>query len=92
MTFYPFPRAHWVHLRTTNIVEAPFATVRLRTTATKRFKQVENATAVIWQLLRMAEAACRRLKGAEVLPAVYGGARYVDGVKQVTRTPQKLAA
>ena len=68
VTFYHFPREHWVHLRTTNIVESPFATVRLRTTAAKRFKKVENATALIWKLLPVAESTFRRLKGAEVLP------------------------
>jgi putative transposase len=92
VTFYQFPHEHWVHLRTTNIVESPFATVRLRTTAAKRFKKVENATAVIWKLLQVAESAFRRVKGADLLPAVYAGARYVDGVKQLTRAPQKLAA
>lgn len=92
MTFYQFPQEHWVHLRTTNIVESLFATVRLRTTAAKRFKKVENGTAVIWKLLQVAESSFRRLKGAELLPAVYAGARYIDGVKQLTRTPQKLAA
>jgi transposase-like protein len=92
VTFYQFPRQHWVHLRTTNIVESPFATVRLRTTAAKRFKKVENGTALIWKLLQVAEASFRRLKGAELLPAVYAGAQYVDGVKQITRTPQKMAA
>jgi putative transposase len=92
VTFYQFPQEHWVHLRTTNIVESPFATVRLRTTAAKRFKKVENGTAMIWKLLQVAEASFRRLKGAELLPAVYAGAQYVDGVKQVTRTPQRMAA
>jgi transposase-like protein len=92
VTFYQFPRDHWVHLRTTNIVESPFATVRLRTTAAKRFKKVENGTALIWKLLQVAESSFRRLKGAELLPAVYAGARYVDGVKQLTHTPQKMAA
>lgn len=92
VTFYQFPREHWVHLRTTNIVESPFATVRLRTTAAKRFKKVENGTAIIWKLLQVAEASFRRLKGAELLPAVYAGAQYVDGVRQATRTPQKIAA
>jgi transposase-like protein len=47
VTFYQFPREHWPHLRTTNVVESPFATVRLRTTAAKRFKKVENATALL---------------------------------------------
>ena len=45
--FYDFPEKHWRHLRTTNVVESPFASVRLRTTAAKRFKRVDNATALI---------------------------------------------
>ena len=28
ITFYQFPREHWRHLRTTNVVESPFAAVR----------------------------------------------------------------
>jgi transposase-like protein len=31
VTYYSYPKDHWVHLRTTNIVESPFAAVRLRT-------------------------------------------------------------
>jgi transposase-like protein len=31
VTFYQFPREHWKHVRTTNVVESPFAAVRLRT-------------------------------------------------------------
>jgi putative transposase len=92
VTFYQFPREHWPHLRTSNIVESPFATVRLRTTAAKRFKKVENATAVIWKILQVAESTFRRLKGAEFLPAVYAGAQYVDGVQRATRPRQQLAA
>jgi putative transposase len=91
VTFYQFPREHWPHLRTSNVVESPFATVRLRTTAAKRFKKVENATAMIWKILRVAESTFRRLKGTELLPAVYAGAQYVDGVQKM-RTQQKIAA
>src|SRR5690554_4470799 len=43
VTFFSFPREHWIHLRTTNIVESPFASVRLRTTTAKRYNRVENA-------------------------------------------------
>jgi hypothetical protein len=78
--------------RYTPSVESPFATVRLRTTAAKRFKKVENATALIWKILQVAESTFRRLKGAEVLPAVYAGALYVDGVQRPTRTRQQMAA
>ena len=42
VTFYDFPEAHWKHLRTTNVVESPFASVRLRTSAAKRFKRVDR--------------------------------------------------
>jgi putative transposase len=92
VTFYQFPREHWPHLRTTNVVESPFATVRLRTTAAKRFKKVENATALIWKMLQVAELTFRRLKGAELLPAVYAGTLYVDGVPRTLKTQQRLAA
>jgi len=61
------------------------------TTAAKCFKKVENATALIWKILRVAEATFRRLKGAELLPAVYTGVQYMDGVPRATST-QKIAA
>lgn len=70
VTFYQFPQEPWVPLRPTNIVESPFATGRLRTTAAKRFKKVEKGTALSGKLLPVAAAAFRRLKGAALLPAV----------------------
>jgi len=79
-------------LRTSNVVESPFATVRLRTTAAKRFKQVENATALIWKILQVAKSTFRRLKGAEVLPAVYAGGQYTDGMQRSRSKQQKMAA
>jgi putative transposase len=92
VTFYQFPREYWVYLRTTSIVESPFATVRLHTTAAKRFRKVENASALIWKILQVAESTFRRLKGAELLPAVYSGTQYKDGLPRPMRTPQQLAA
>jgi transposase-like protein len=92
VTFYQFPREHWRHLRTTNVVESPFAAVRLRTTAAKRFKKVDAATAMIWKVLQVAEQTFRRLNAPELLPAVYAGATYVDGIKQSTVNHQEVAA
>ena len=82
VTFYAFPKEHWKHLRTTNVVESPFATVRLRTAAAKRFKKVENATAIIWKTLLVAEQSFRRLDAPERLPEVTEGVVYVDGVRE----------
>ena len=66
VTLYAFPKEHWVHLRTTNIVESRFDMIRLRTNAARRFKRVENATSIIWKLLMVAEKAWRSLKGSEL--------------------------
>ena len=35
LTFFAFPAEHWTHLRTTNVIESPFATVRLRQRVTQ---------------------------------------------------------
>jgi transposase-like protein len=79
VTFYRYPREHWLHLRTTNPVESPFSRVRLRTEASRRYKKVENATAIIWKTLQIAEKQFRKLNAPELLKEVYKGARYADG-------------
>jgi transposase-like protein len=79
VTFYAFPKEHWIHLRTTNIVESPFASVRLRTNASRRYKRVEGAQAIIWKMLRVAEQAWRKLNAPELLPLVASGAKFKDG-------------
>jgi putative transposase len=73
VSFYQFPEEHWKHLRTTNVVESPFAALRLRTDAAKRYRKVENATAVIWKMLMLAERRFRRLDAPEKLMQVYLG-------------------
>ena len=80
ITFYGFPQEHWGHLRTTNPVESPFAALRLRTAAAKRFKRVENATAVIWKMMLIAEKRFRRLNAPELMADVFLGAQYVNGM------------
>ena len=90
VTFYDFPTAHWKHLRTTNPVESPFAAVRLRTAAAKRYKKVDNATAVIWKTLLIAERTFLRLDAPELLAEVAEGAVYINGVRQ--RAEAKHAA
>ena len=80
MAFYRFPQPHWQHLRTTNPVESPFAAARLRTDAAKRYRKVKNATAMIWKILLVAEHAFRRVKHPELMPLVYRGEIFLDGM------------
>ncbi len=89
--FYDFPEKHWRRLRTTNVVESPFASVRLRTTAAKRFKRVDNAAALIWRLLIVAEKRFGKLNAPELLRDVCEGRRFEDG-KPVPEGQERIAA
>jgi len=89
ITFYKFPKEHWVHIRTTNVVESPFAAVRLRTNAAKRYRNVPNATALIWKLLMVAQSRFRRLKAYDLLEHVYLGTEYVDGLSVTTKLEEE---
>jgi putative transposase len=75
-------------LRTTNVVESPFAAVRLRTDAARRYKKVANAETLIWKILMLAEKKFRRLKAPELLQQVNNGHRFENGieVEELTRT------
>lgn len=79
VTFYEFPKEHWGHLRTTNIIESPFAAVRLRTNAAKRYRKVANAVVIIWKVLMIAEKRFRKLNAPHLLVEVLEGVKYVDG-------------
>lgn len=91
VTFYNFPREHWQHIRTTNVIESPFAALRLRTDAAKRFKKVENATAVIWRMLLVAERKFRRLNSPELVREVHLGVKFVNGERRKEEVREAVA-
>jgi transposase-like protein len=78
-TYYDFPREHWKHLRTSNVVESPFSRVRLRTTASRRFKSQINATCLIWKTLMVAEMSFRKLNAPQLVEKVAEGKKYDNG-------------
>ena len=63
----------------------------LRTTAAKRFKRVESATALIWKLLTVAEKRFRKLNAPHLLSDVFEGRKFQDG-KPVIHSQRKVAA
>ncbi len=86
LTFFDFPAEHWRHLRTTNIIESPFATVRLRQRVTKGAGSRTKALMMAFKLLTMAEERWRKVNGSELLPLVRAGVRFVDGVQERPKT------
>lgn len=79
LTFYDFPQEHWVHLRTTNPIESPFAGIRLRTDVAKRFPNRENLLYLVYKLMERLSRNWRRANGPNLCKLLLDGVRFVDG-------------
>jgi transposase-like protein len=88
--FFDFPAEHWKHLRTTNVIESAFATVRLRERATRGAGSRTKGLLMAFKLLDMAQQRWRRLDGAHLLPLVHAGVNFVDGVQKMARMEMLL--
>ena len=78
-SFYDFPAAQWVHLRTTNPIESTYATVRHRTRRTKGCGSRTATLSMVWKLALEAQKTWRRLMGYNHIPLVMAGREFVDG-------------
>ncbi len=87
LTFYRFPEQHWSHLRTSNPVESPFAGVRLRTNAAKRFKKTKSGVCLVHQVLLRLSQNWRRLKSAHLCSQV----ELPETTKTTTKTTTQAA-
>ncbi len=87
LAFYDFPAEHWIHIRSSNVIESSFATVRHRTDRTKGCLTRDGMLAMIFKLGLSAERSWRRLRGFEWLAKVVNGVKFRDGieVQNVTR-------
>ena len=92
LTFYDFPAEHWKHLRTTNVIESSFATIRHRTVRSKGCLSNKTALAMIFKLAEAAEKSWRRLDGHNQLPKVILGIKFADGLEVVRSQVQAAAA
>jgi putative transposase len=91
LTYFDYPAAHWVHLRTTNPVESPFATVKQRMKQTRGAGSREAGLAMAFKLLLQAEAKWRRLNAPHLLPLVQTGMNFPNGeTKMLANMPAKL--
>ena len=91
LVFYDFPAEHWKHLRTTNVIESAFATVRHRTVRSKGCLSNRTALAMIFKLAEAAEKSWRRLDGHSQLPKIILGVRFTNGI-EVVRSQAQIAA
>jgi transposase-like protein len=86
LAFFNFPAEHWLHLRTGNVIESPFATVRLRQRVTKGAGSRQKGLLMAFQLLAMAEKRWRRINAAHLVPLVRAGVPFNNGVQAERRS------
>jgi putative transposase len=82
LAFYDFPAEHWLHLRTTNVIESVFATVRLRTEKTKGSGTRVACLTMVFKLMQSASRHWRALNGSGLLSEVIKGTVFVDGMRK----------
>ncbi len=88
LTYFNYPREHWVSLKTTNPIESIFATVKLRTNAARRIKSPRSALYLIFQLIIRAQKRWRRINAPHLVTKVLEGVKFDDGIEVTTKKNQ----
>ena len=93
VTFYHYPKEHWIHLRTTNPIESIFSGVRLRTDAAKRMRRRDNALYLVFKIVERLSRNWRTLNGgANLMTLVLEGREFKDGILQREKRPDLVGA
>ena len=74
LTFYQFTAKHWHHIRTNNVIESTFGTVKLKTPKTRGFISRKTGLTMVFKLIQSAQKRWIRLSGsnhcAEILRGI----------------------
>ena len=93
VTFYHYPREHWIHLRTTNPLESVFSGVRLRTDATRRMRRRDNAPYLVFKIVERLSQNWRSLNGGgNLMTLVLEGCTFKDGILHREKMPELAGA
>lgn len=90
LAFYGFPAEHWGHLRTTNLIESTFSTVKLRTKVSRGAGSPAAALAMVFTLVESAQARWRAVTAPHLVALVRAGSRFENG--QLVDHPEAAAA
>jgi putative transposase len=91
LTHFDFPVEHWIHLRTTNVIESTFATVRLRTNKTKGAGSRSAGLAMAFKLLDAAQVRWRCVNAPHLVALVRAEPTSAEQVL-IEREDQQCAA
>ena len=86
LTFFDFPAAHWQHIRSSNVIESVFATVRHRTDRVKGCFTRATLLALMFKLGQAAQKNWRKLRGYRHCSALINGVKFSNGVALQAKT------
>lgn len=79
LTFYSFPAVHWKSMRSTNVIESTFATIRRRSRQTNGHASRDAALAMMYVLAVNAQKTWKKIGGFNHIENVLQGLDYHDG-------------
>lgn len=81
LAFYDFPAEHWSHIRTTNVIESSFASIRHRSRQTKGCVTRITMLSMMFKLSECAQSSWHKLRGFKQLGKIIEGVRFKDGIE-----------
>ncbi len=90
LEFYNFPAEHWQSIRSTNVIESVFATVRLRTYRTKGCGSRMATLTMVFKLIQSAQKRWIKLRFPQRVQQVWEGIIFEDGVELQESKPLEL--
>lgn len=90
LTFLNFPAEHWLHLRSSNVIESVFSPAKVRARKTKGAGSRRAGLAMAYKLIASAQSRWRKINAPHRVRLVREGVRFKDG--QVTSANQEPGA
>jgi putative transposase len=79
LTFFDFPAEHWLHLRSTNVIESVFSPAKVRTRKTKGAGSRKAGLAMAYKLVSSAQSRWRKINAPQLVRLVREGVQFQDG-------------
>ena len=80
LEFYNYPAEHWHSIRSTNVIESVFATVRLRTYRTKGCGSRIATLTMVFKLIQSAQKQWIKIRFPKKIKQVWEGIVFEDGI------------
>ncbi len=85
LTHFDFPKEHWRHLISTNVIESIFSPAKVRTRKTKGAGSRQAGLAMAFKLVETAQRRWRKVNAPHLVRLVREGVRFADGEIMPTR-------